>query len=56
MEFEWDERKAALNLRKHGIPFRFATRVFLDPNRLEWADTRQQHNELRWITIGLSTH
>lgn len=53
MEFEWDEEKATLNERKHGVPFRFASRVFLDENRLEWIDTRRQYGEPRWITIGL---
>lgn len=53
MEFEWDEEKATLNERKHGVPFPFATRVFLDENRLEWIDTRRQYGEPRWITIGL---
>ena len=53
MEFEWDEAKAALNERKHGVPLPFATRVFLDEKRLEWADTRRQYGEPRWITIGL---
>jgi uncharacterized protein len=53
MEFEWDEEKATLNERKHGVPFRFATRVFLDETRLEWIDTRRQYGEPRWITIGL---
>src|SRR5437879_5423554 len=31
------------------VPFPFAARVFLDENRLEWADTREQYGELRWI-------
>ena len=53
MEFEWDEEKATLNEWKHGVPFPFATRVFLDENRLEWIDTRRQYGEPRWITIGL---
>ena len=53
MEFEWDEDKAALNERNHGVPFPFATRVFLDENRLEWADARRQYGEPRWIAIGL---
>jgi uncharacterized DUF497 family protein len=53
MEFEWDEEKATLNERKHGVPFPFATRVFLDENRLEWIDARRQYGEPRWITIGL---
>jgi uncharacterized protein len=50
VEFEWDEDKAALNARKHGIPFEFAARVFLDENRLEWLDTRRHYREQRWIT------
>lgn len=53
MEFEWDEEKAALNERKHGLPFPFATRVFLDENRLEWIDTRRQYGGPRCITIGV---
>jgi uncharacterized DUF497 family protein len=28
--FEWDDDKARSNLAKHGIPFQYATRVFLD--------------------------
>jgi len=53
MELEWDEEKAARNEQKHGVPFPFAARVFLDENRLEWADTRRHYGEPRWITIGL---
>jgi len=36
-----------------GVPFPFATRIFLDENRLEWIDTRRQYGEPRWITVGL---
>lgn len=43
----------APNERKHGIPFPFATRVFLDENRLERYDSRTRSGEDRWITIGL---
>lgn len=32
IEFEWDEEKYALNLRKHGIKFEEAAEVFFDPN------------------------
>jgi len=53
MDFEWDENKAALNARRPGIRFVSATRVFFDPNRLEWADTRGPYGESRWITVGL---
>jgi uncharacterized DUF497 family protein len=30
-KFEWDDNKAASNLRKHGISFQTAARVFTDP-------------------------
>jgi uncharacterized protein len=30
MEFEWDPRKAAINLRKHGVSFTEAGTVFGD--------------------------
>ena len=32
--FEWDPAKAAINLRKHGIGFELAMRVFSDPYAL----------------------
>jgi len=31
IEFEWDRRKAQLNLKKHGVSFEEATEVFFDP-------------------------
>jgi uncharacterized DUF497 family protein len=53
MDFEWDTDKAALNLRKHGVSFDDAARVFLDPNRIETFDGRDAHGEDRWKTVGL---
>jgi hypothetical protein len=52
VEFEWDPVKAALNRRKHGISFPFAARVFLDQNRLERLDTREEYGEERWVVLG----
>ncbi|MCK9514031.1 MAG: BrnA antitoxin family protein [Pigmentiphaga sp.] len=52
MEFEWDAAKAALNLRKHGVAFEDAARVFLDGGRLEAYDGREDYGEDRWATIG----
>jgi len=43
MEFEWDGRKAAQNLVKHGAPFEYAVRAFLDRHRLEREDTRRDY-------------
>ena len=31
VNFEWDPAKAASNLRKHGVSFELALRVFADP-------------------------
>ena len=53
MEFEWDSKKAASNLRKHGIPFPFAVRVFVDENRLERLDQDADNLEERWVTVGI---
>lgn len=53
MEFEWDINKEKLNLRKHGIPFPFATRFFLGANRMERLNNRDNCKETRWLTIGL---
>ena len=53
MDFEWNHDKAASNLRKHGVSFEEAARVFLDPNRIETFDGRQAYGEDRWKTVGL---
>lgn len=51
MDFEWDSAKERLNLRKHGINFRTAARVFLDPYMLEFEDLYPE-GELRFNAIG----
>lgn len=51
VRFEWDPVKAANNLRKHGVSFDVAVRVFADPFALTWFD-RIEGGEQRWQTIG----
>ena len=53
MEFEWHADKADSNLRKHGVSFEDAARVFLDPDRIETFDGRDSYGEDRWKTVGL---
>ena len=53
MRFEWDEEKAASNLRKHRVAFDVAVRVFRDIRRIEEPDLRDQGGEERWKTVGL---
>ena len=36
--FEWDDEKAALNWRRHGVAFSLAVLAFRDPFALEWID------------------
>ena len=50
-KFEWDENKAASNLRKHGISFESAARVFLDPLAIREQDQIVDDEE-RWQIIG----
>jgi uncharacterized DUF497 family protein len=50
--FEWDERKSASNLLKHGISFEEARLIFEGPV-VSWMDDRQDYGETRTISIGL---
>ncbi len=52
MIYEWDEQKAAQNIAKHGVPFDYAARVFLDPHRLDTEDERRDYSEQRRLTLG----
>jgi len=35
MKFEWDEKKSAINLSKHGIDFNAATELWEDDDRIQ---------------------
>lgn len=52
MQFEWDEEKNRINLKKHGIDFETAALVFADENRYEIYDDVHSEGEDRFITIG----
>ena len=49
--FEWDRRKARLNLTKHGVTFEEATRVFVDPLARIFEDVDHSVAEHREIII-----
>ena len=53
MDFEWHVVKAEANVLKHGVDFPTATRVFLDPHRIEREDTRTSYRETRLEVIGM---
>jgi uncharacterized DUF497 family protein len=52
--FEWDARKAAANLRKHGVSFDEATTVFADVDGLDGPDPQHSDQEARYLRLGLS--
>jgi uncharacterized DUF497 family protein len=52
LKFEWDERKAGINLAKHGVSFESAKEVFRDPFALTGLDCDEADEE-RWCIVGL---
>lgn len=52
--FEWDEAKASLNLKKHGVSFEEASTVFYDPHALLIDDETHSQEEQRFILLGIS--
>ena len=55
LTFEWDEKKAEENFRKHGVTFEEAKTVFNDPFSVTIYDPDHSIDELRYIDIGLSS-
>jgi len=51
VELEWDEEKAASNLRKHGVDFAEAALVLEDELALTIRDLHSQREE-RFVTTG----
>jgi uncharacterized DUF497 family protein len=54
VRYEWDDGKAAENLRKHGVDFMDAIAVLEEINRLEEIDTRFEYGEERIQVIGVA--
>jgi uncharacterized DUF497 family protein len=52
--FEWDARKAATDVRKHGVPFSEAATVFADPDALDGPDLKHSVQEHRFLRLGRS--
>jgi uncharacterized DUF497 family protein len=54
LRFEWDQRKAAANLRKHGVSFDEARTAFFDESALLRPDGDHSDDEARFLLLGLS--
>jgi uncharacterized protein len=50
--FEWDPKKARLNLKRHGISFDEASTAFRDPLSQTIEDPLHSENEERFVLIG----
>ncbi|MDA2926608.1 BrnT family toxin [Acidobacteria bacterium AH-259-G07] len=51
MESEWDSRKAAANLKKHGVDFADAVTALYDDLAVTIAD--ESADEVRFVTIAM---
>jgi uncharacterized protein len=54
VRFEWNDRKAAANRRKHEVSFDEAVGVFLDPLSVTGDDPDHSLDERRFVTFGVS--
>lgn len=51
MAFEWDPRKNAANVAKHGLSFADASRIFEAPI-WTYIDHRIEYGEIREVSVG----
>ena len=52
MRYSWDKKKNRENLRRHGVAFEDAVRIFEGPT-LEKTDDRLDYGEVRVYAIGI---
>jgi hypothetical protein len=55
LQFDWDDRKAAANVKKHGVTFEEAKTVFFDERAKLIDDPDHSENEDRFVLLGLSS-
>ena len=54
IQFEWDELKNRINMKKHGISFEEAASVFYDTNAILFDDPSHSAKESRFLILGIS--
>jgi hypothetical protein len=52
LKFEWDKRKAVLNIKKHGVSFEDAATAFGDPLSVTIHDPKHSDDEERFLFLG----
>ena len=55
IKFEWDEAKAAANLRKHQVSFEEAQSIFFDEFGVQFFDDGHSSGEDRFLMLGMSS-
>ena len=56
LRFSWDPKKAASNLRNHGVSFEEAVTAFGDPMSITISDPLHSESEDRFVLVGLSAN
>ena len=54
MKFEWDNKKAENNLKKHQVSFEEGASVFSDAFAFTFRDLDHSVREMRYLTFGIS--
>jgi len=54
VEFEWDRKKAAANIKKHGVSFEEARTAFFDEFATIFHDPDHSQEEDRFLLLGNS--
>lgn len=55
IRFEWDERKAVDNLKKHQVSFEEARSIFFDEFGVQFFDEEHSSEEPRFLMLGMSS-
>ena len=55
LSFEWDDRKAAANAKKHSVSFDEAKSIFVDEQAKLIGDPDHSEDEDRFVLLGLSS-
>ena len=54
-DFEWDDDKAAANLRDHRVSFEQAAFAFNGPFAVEWIDDREPYGDEWSVLLGMTS-
>lgn len=54
LEFQWDDQKNKINIKKHKVSFKEAQTVFYDEYAIQFFDPDHSEDEDRFILLGTS--